>query len=189
MTKELLRAHLLRHPELEAYHNEELTDVRSLEYRSPTAADIASVRYSQKSELQSVTFGIVAVVIFLAVLVFNMISGSAYGIHPTAYFSVAVLVLVFAVLLFHGLRLRKGPQGVIRVRLVFKTGKSIVKKPGSDPFREGGQTALIRTDDPEAKLCPVSFNRSDAESLRLNEKVILTKLHTGSYKIFPIRNG
>lgn len=188
MIKEVVRAHLLRHPELTAYHSEELFDASELEYKTPTEEDIASVRYSQKSELQSVTFGLFAVGIFLAVLVFNMISGSSYGIHPTAYFSAAVLLAVFAVLLIHGQRLRKGPKGIIYVRLVFKTGKFIIKKPGSDPFRDGGQTALVRTDDPDAKLCPVPFNRSDAASLRENDKVILAKLFTGSYKIIPIRS-
>ena len=173
-------------PELKAYKKLSLTDLHELKFDEPTGRDKEIIHYSQKSEIQSVQLGIAATMIFLAYLIYNLYIGSQYGIHPTAYLTLAILISLLAVLIVHFLRLQKGPKGVIRAKLVYKTPNSIIKKPGFDPLRAGGQKAVLLLEDKNTLLFPAGFNRTDHGKLIENKTVILAKLYTNTYKVFPV---
>lgn len=178
-----------RRPELKAYEKLSLTDFHEIKFEEPTGRDREIIHFSQKSEIQSVQLGIAATMIFLAYLIYNLFSGMQYGIHPTSYFTLVILLVLLTVLIVHFLRLQKGAKGVIRAKLVYKTPHFIIKKPGLDPLRDGGQKAVLLLEDKNTLLFPASFNRSDHEKLKENKTVILAKLYTNSYKVFPLSDG
>ena len=185
MNKKSLQAYMNRRPELKDYQKYDLVDFRELTFEEPSSRDREIIRFSQKSEMQSVQFGIMATMVFLAYLIFNMLNSRQYGIHPTAFFTLTVLFILLAVLILHFLHLQKGPKGIIRAKLVYKTPHYFIKKPGLDPLRDGGQKAVLLLEGKNILLFPASFNRSDHAKLYENKTVILAKLYTNSYKVFP----